>query len=185
MKIIEIFNAYEKLLEGIQASSEQILLHDREHIKCSQGCYHCCQDISICFLEAVCIRTYLKNKNFSYTVKMENCGWLDESGLCKIYQVRPLICRTHGYIICSSQIPDGMDCCPLNYGEQDLRLFQSSTFQIDSINSFLITLEIEFLKHFPDLSRERIYLSEIPEFTYFDDFIDKNLPLFQIFGIHE
>jgi Fe-S-cluster containining protein len=48
----------------------------------------------------------------------EDCAWLDASGRCGIYEVRPLVCRTHGLPLVFEE--DGRmlrDVCPLNFDE--------------------------------------------------------------------
>lgn len=58
-----------------------------------------------------------------------------ETGLCIVYQARPLICRSHGLTI----LIDGkLDCCPLNYTTAAAPL--THVLDLEKLNTVLVSI---------------------------------------------
>gem|GEM_PF-771222 len=75
-----------------------------------------------------------------------NCIFLDK-GLCTIYPVRPLICRTHGYpIVVQSDGEVRVDHCPRNF--QHAVLKREYLIDLDHLNTMLFSINALFLKEF-------------------------------------
>jgi len=103
-----------------------------EKIRCRAGCTACCrQDLSVTRIEATRILHWLVTHGIppSDPSRTENdehpffdalsgdldCVFLTEGGVCGVYPVRPIICRSHGLPI---KLEDGqVDTCPLNFVE--------------------------------------------------------------------
>jgi len=72
------------------------------------------------------------------------CIFLDK-GLCTIYPVRPLICRTHGYpIVVQTDGEVHVDHCPQNF--QHAVLKREYLIDIDHLNTMLFSINAIFLK---------------------------------------
>lgn len=78
------------------------------------------------------------------------CGLLDPDGSCRDYARRPLVCRTHGWLILSSE---GLDHCPWNF--QDLEeVDESLPFSLESLHETVLRVNLAFLRRsYPDAWR--------------------------------
>jgi hypothetical protein len=72
---------------------------------CRAGCTACCQqDLSVMFVEAVAIAEALAQLPAAQREAIAAdaarsgppCAFLGEDGLCRVYDARPLVCRSHG-----------------------------------------------------------------------------------------
>lgn len=79
------------------------------------------------------------------------CGLLDDRGLCSAYPRRPVICRTHGFLLLSDE---GLDHCPWNF--EDLEEIEEDVpFRLDALHETLLRVNLAFLRRsFPDSWRE-------------------------------
>ena len=71
-----------------------------EAMVCGKGCCSCCLLESVSPLEAALLRRYITDHPLhgsAGTVGL--CPLLTVEGRCRVYPVRPLICRTHGLLI--------------------------------------------------------------------------------------
>lgn len=97
-------------------------------LACARGCSSCCfTELSVSPVEAASIREWLQGQEGFPEEVGEGpaetppgpaslrgpapCAFLDRSGSCALYPVRPLICRTHGLPI---RLESGVDLCPLS-----------------------------------------------------------------------
>ncbi|MDR2592626.1 MAG: YkgJ family cysteine cluster protein [Chitinispirillales bacterium] len=106
-------------------------------IACRKGCGICCELQSVNQIEAYAIRSYIvNNKNLFEDRCIDNdnmnvdtddtnidtndntdaCPFLHQQS-CTIYPARPIICRTHGLILRSSEFPLSKQAasCPYNF----------------------------------------------------------------------
>lgn len=85
---------------AVDAHSQEILERLKEHgieLNCHAGCCRCCRDeLSMTQAEAAVIRKYFPKIGQEKAHAVGACAFLDENGLCRIYEARPYICRTHG-----------------------------------------------------------------------------------------
>ncbi|HMC02174.1 MAG TPA: YkgJ family cysteine cluster protein [Flavobacteriaceae bacterium] len=107
----------ERLLKMIYGNADQAAELTRKKVKvlCSKGCSFCCHDkIIMSHIEGQHFLSNLKKLNIKPNrgrlkrqnkTKFENlkwkdkaCSFLGEDGSCTIYEIRPLICRTHNNI---------------------------------------------------------------------------------------
>ena len=121
-----------------------------EHIVCRQGCDGCCgHSLSVFSVEADLIDDYMATlqpyqleKIRSRVAAGSHCSFLVD-GLCSIYPVRPVICRTHGLPIVSSQ---GRDCCPMNLEGMLSELPAGLLLDIETLNTILSAIELDYEK---------------------------------------
>ncbi|WP_432662515.1 YkgJ family cysteine cluster protein [Wukongibacter baidiensis] len=96
----EFFNKLNKIYEGIQGGE-------------CKGCTNCCMEsVNTFYIEFLNIYKYLQDRpdlyqklipkvmEYYFLELVENrpCPFLDESGRCTIYEVRPLTCRLFGHL---------------------------------------------------------------------------------------
>lgn len=117
---------YLALRAAVDAHAERVLAsHD---LACQPGCTACCrQDLSVTVVEADAVFTWLRahgappqdgsrtvidgHGRFDELSGGQDCSFLAAGGLCGIYPVRPIICRSHGLPL---EIGGAVDCCPLS-----------------------------------------------------------------------
>ena len=74
-----------------------------DDMQCETGCSDCCHvRLTITEVEAAAIRTLVtgwpaeQRAALAATGPTDHCAALDAGGRCKIYQARPIVCRSHG-----------------------------------------------------------------------------------------
>lgn len=135
-----------------------------EQINCHQGCDACCELQSVNALEAFSIWQSLQTTTAPALLSdstHEKCIFLNQ-GTCSIYAVRPLICRTHGLVISSSEFPEGVALsCRSNFKTA----LPEKRFILDSdkLTENLMRLNLAFCLLCEDrgLSSERFFLADI------------------------
>jgi len=72
-------------------------------MQCGTGCSDCCHvRLTITGVEAAAIRAHVatwpaaRRRSLADTGPADRCAALDPAGRCKIYEARPLVCRSHG-----------------------------------------------------------------------------------------
>jgi hypothetical protein len=72
-------------------------------MQCATGCSECCHvRLTITAVEAAAIRAHVagwsraRRQDLGATGPRHHCAALDSAGRCKIYDARPLVCRSHG-----------------------------------------------------------------------------------------
>lgn len=85
------------------------------------------------------------------------CDRLAADGSCRIYPVRPLICRTHGFLHLSEE---GLDHCPWNFVELE-EVDEDLPFRLESLHGTLLRVNLAFLhrsypKRWKELAQARI-----------------------------
>jgi len=92
------------------------------------------------------------------------CGLLDAQGSCTAYVHRPLICRTHGYLLLSDE---GIDHCPWNFEDLE-EVDEDHPFRLENLHQTLLQVNLAFLRRsWPDRWRElaevRIQFQDVAE----------------------
>jgi len=74
-----------------------------DDMQCNTGCSDCCHvRLSITGVEADAIRAHVaawpaeRRRSLLAVGPADRCAALDENGRCKIYEARPVVCRSHG-----------------------------------------------------------------------------------------
>ena len=147
---------YSELCRVIEESSNEISQKFITQITCKVGCHSCCiPKLSISKIEKERIKDFVQ-QNLSVYKRLQDiekdnphksmrCLMLDEKGKCSIYEVRPVICRTHGYpILYSDRDQWFADVCSLNFTDQPLENLEESDFIIvDVINQHIALSNLE------------------------------------------
>ncbi len=123
-------------------------------IRCRPGCDACCLHLSIFPVEAAVIAAQFRTLPLieqqriralvQQTTEGESCPLLHE-GLCQIYGVRPLICRTHGLpLMVQEEAGQRVDFCPENF--QGLEsLPADAVLSLDTLNQTLSAINAHFV----------------------------------------
>jgi hypothetical protein len=127
-------------------------------IACRKGCGICCELQSVNQIEAYVIHSYIVNNNISDDVSVDDditdvtnvnndvCSFLHQQS-CAIYPARPIICRTHGLILRSSEFPLSKQAasCPYNFPSIHPDDFpQELAVDVDLITKNLVNLNLAF-----------------------------------------
>lgn len=148
--------AYRHLCRQVDDRIARLEAMHRGHLACRAGCCDCCVNLTVFSVELYAIASQLAE---SGTKKMQfdprvSCGWL-EDGLCRIYAVRPIICRTHGLPVTVPQ-QDGSEqkevsFCPLNFTRIDPEAYlfgPDNTLDLADLNERLCRINADFLDAF-------------------------------------
>jgi hypothetical protein len=121
------FENYRALLNKVDGFCRDAEMHYGGALVCRKGCDGCCRHLSLFPVEAVAIRLALESADeaIAGTIRknaMDRLGDGDETcpliheGSCLLYDVRPIICRTHGLpILAEIGGETVVDHCPLNF----------------------------------------------------------------------
>jgi hypothetical protein len=92
-------------------------------MQCTTGCSDCCHvRLTITAVEAAAIRAHVttwpadQRRGLAESGQTDRCAALDPAGRCKIYDARPLVCRSHGVPIRLARrgLPV-VEACPRNF----------------------------------------------------------------------
>ena len=156
------FGDYERLLDRVDAHATRVHREHAAAFACAPGCSGCChRQLSVFPVEAARIEAWVSENGLAedaageahvhpLTVLEDSqpCALLDPAGRCRIYPVRPIICRTHGLPLA---VPDGEglrgDVCPLNFAEVGLSGLQSTDFlSLSPVNAVLVAINAAFVQ---------------------------------------
>ena len=168
-----LFERYETLCRYCDDFFTQVFNEYPAQIRCTKGCASCCLLETVAPLEAYIITSYLQQRPNIVVIPEDStscrapsdegqCIFLTQ-GACRIYPVRPIICRTHGLPI---QYPDQLeyDVCPLNFAEIDLKsIDERYVLDAELITTNFMRLNLAFclLTQSADAAEERIPLDDI------------------------
>jgi Fe-S-cluster containining protein len=136
-------------------------------IKCSPGCSACCVLQSVNFLEAYLIADrHAAGGTPSSSLTGDKCHFLEEDK-CRIYPVRPLICRTHGLLLKSREFRGRFaPSCAQNFTCAELSAADDAySLDIDRITNNLARLNAAFCILLGDLkkAKERIAVGDLAD----------------------
>lgn len=168
---VEIYREIRREL-GDERAGALVQLHGR-HIVCKAGCHDCCTNLSVYPVEFYAILEDLRAAGLSGVAfdGGAECGFLKQ-GLCSIYAVRPMICRTHGLPIAFADLQGdeavmSVSFCPKNFAqtsEEELAFGPESTLDLDDLNVRLYEANLQFLEEHPELGLDpstRISLGDL------------------------
>lgn len=151
---------YADLLARIESLFGEIQSRHASAMKCGLGCHSCCKPkLTIGPLEAEKIRrglagdaerlASLRALEAADPFKGKRCTFLTAEGGCGIYELRPLVCRSHGVPLQFKDLDAGSrddaprlrDVCGLNFVGQDIgRLESKDVMNLDTLNTLLALL---------------------------------------------
>ena len=130
-----------------------------KHLACRPGCHDCCTDLTVSAVEYAAILNDLRQAGITADAlpfdPAAACAFLKD-GLCMLYRLRPLICRTHGLPVAflnePEDAPDGPEMsvsfCPKNFTDvvpEDLAFGPQSTLDLDELNAELAEIGMRFV----------------------------------------
>ncbi len=158
------FDAYYEFIKYVDEKIAAIEKKHSKNISCGKGCSSCCLDTSVLPIEFFSIVYALKEKNILPDLTGESCSML-KNKLCQIYELRPLICRTHGLPLAYGEEDEpnlkNITFCEMNFKEKIPAFSASNTLDMDDINIELVRLNENFIRSFGKELPERIDLKEI------------------------
>lgn len=91
-------NALSRLRADVDAEVRRLGDLHEAALHCRRGCHACClDDLSVLEVEAQSIRrTIGQALRGAQAHPVGGCAFLDDEGACRIYPVRPHVCRTQG-----------------------------------------------------------------------------------------
>ena len=143
---------YQELLAKVDAKSEEFQQIYAEQLHCRKGCSSCClPGLSVFSVERQAIKSWLESKpalleqlqHESLADQGGSCAFLDKEGSCRIYPVRPIICRTQGLPLSFKRAERTQrDVCPLNFEGIDLHtLAVDGVLNLDLLNTLLVLVD--------------------------------------------
>ena len=158
---MDILALYRTLISQIDAIIGHISQIHADSIQCRAGCSECCVNFTVGAGEFTAIKKSLHSalpEHISGNKDKGECFFLKDN-LCSIYEIRPIICRTHGFPVRYKNERDetAYASCDKN-GQTDMN--ESNTLNIDEINEKLAILNKLAIKENPNL-KERYFLHEI------------------------
>ena len=142
-------------------------------IACRKGCGICCELQSVNQIEAYVIRAHIRTSSLPAispsTTKFKNsCPFLHDDA-CSVYPARPIICRTHGLVLRSTEFlrPQAASC-PYNFPSLHPRdIPEELTADIDRITKNLTKLNLAYCMlmeiNVKDEASGRVMLADISE----------------------
>jgi len=124
------------------------------HIVCKAGCDRCCRHLSLFPVEAFALAEAVRHlapfridtlrKQAAASTPDSPCPLLQD-GLCLLYDVRPIICRTHGLpLVYTEDGTQHVDCCPDNFRDIG-SLPGSAVIRLDQLNTMLAAINAVFV----------------------------------------
>ena len=93
----------DELTAKVDAFFDRVSARHGDDMQCGTGCSDCCHArLTITAVEAVAIQDLVARwpaahrRGLADTGPTDRCAALDAAGRCKIYDARPIVCRSHG-----------------------------------------------------------------------------------------
>lgn len=162
---------YRKLIDRVEDRCRSIQDAHADQLRCRPGCASCCLSISIFPVEASHILQWIRETRDPFFTESGRefrfrsgiCPMLHEN-ICRIYPVRPLICRTHGYPMLTRESGEAVvSCCPMNFTEVSV-IPSSALIDLDLLTRTLVAVNRVFLETGMETARwsaDRISLEDI------------------------
>lgn len=148
----EVLQRLQALHEEISERADQLESQHANRLLCKKGCASCCTDsLTVFEIEAALIQS-LKGEMLQHEQPSPagRCAFLDPNDACRIYDVRPYVCRTQGLPLRWLELEEDewyeyRDICPLNEeGAPPEELEEDECWTIGPFESQLATLQQTF-----------------------------------------
>jgi uncharacterized protein len=158
------YEAYFEFIEFADEKTEALVKKHKKYLVCAKKCTECCENTTVLPIEFFSILYGLKQKGIKPELTKQKCAFL-KNGLCQIYELRPLICRTHGLPLAYGQDDDPLNktvsFCHLNFVNGEPEFNEKTVLDMDELNIELTNLNEKFIKTFDGELPERIELTEL------------------------
>lgn len=142
-------------------------------LRCGPGCSDCCRPITVFPVEAVRLAVALRELPASEAEALRDrarqaagdgpCPLLTEDRRCRLYDARPVICRTQGLPLLVRRDGEAqVTACPLN----DLSagpLPAAAVIDLERLNTILATVNRMFVERYLPDAPERLSIAEALE----------------------
>jgi hypothetical protein len=166
-----LLDNYRKLQAKVDQRWQEVVRGYGPMIHCTRGCHDCCCHISVFAVEAAALalaaqqwpasKIAARRTALPAAADKEPCPLLD-NGLCRLYNDRPLICRTQGLaLLVRDKDRVLLDWCPLNFGSAN-QVPAAAILDLDRLNQALAAVNGLFVHQFAParLWPERIGVAE-------------------------
>ncbi|MBN2036648.1 MAG: YkgJ family cysteine cluster protein [Chitinispirillaceae bacterium] len=164
---------YQELVRWCDAFWAEAVKRFPKEIACREGCCSCCNLSSVNYLEAIVIARFYRRiplqvrSSYKQTVKVmaeDACPFLC-NGKCRVYSVRPIICRTHGLLLGAvSSRGTVLSSCAMNFTGVDHRIKDRlPVLDIEKTTENLAKLNTVFCMLLGDATKaaERVSLADL------------------------
>jgi Fe-S-cluster containining protein len=117
-----LLDEYRAVVAKVDAAVATISARAADALACRRGCDSCCAPgLTVLPVEAESIARHLESHDVVAGTRADRCTFLESDGACRIYPVRPLLCRTHGLALKAATsrpgltVVDDVSHCALNY----------------------------------------------------------------------
>ena len=142
----------------VDSATRRLEVVHEARLQCGRGCCSCCVDgLTVFEVEAEHIRRHHRELLASTAPHPPGaCAFLSDDGACRIYGVRPYVCRTQGLPLrWLEESDDGAtlerrDICPLNEAEEPIEaLAAEDCFTLGPFEERLARLQLAADAHAP------------------------------------
>lgn len=147
LRPVERFEALRGLYEEVAEEVSRLTSRHAERLTCKRGCHDCCvDDLTVFAVEADHIRANAGAVLDEAPRAEGACAFLDAEGACRIYEVRPYVCRTQGLPLrWVEDDAEYRDICPLNEeGEPLVQIGATDCFTLGPFEGRLAELQRQY-----------------------------------------
>jgi Fe-S-cluster containining protein len=167
-----LFANYRLLVSRVDELCREINSSFKTAINCRPGCSACCRHLTIFPVEAAVLVKALQRLPLTSVELLAELPDLTEEGpcpflrkgLCRVYEDRPIICRTHGLpILTEAGGERRVDFCPENFRDM-ASLPGSGIVNLDALNQALVAINAQFVNETDDnrfREKERFSFADI------------------------
>jgi len=119
---------YDELTAKVDGFFARVEARHADDMQCGSGCSDCCHvRLTITEVEAAAIRAHVtawpleRRRALAELGPDDRCAALDATGRCRIYEARPIVCRSHGAPI-RMRVPNALpviEACARNFTRVD------------------------------------------------------------------
>lgn len=150
---------YGELIARLDAFESRVQAAQGSFLRCAAGCDACCRLRRSAFpVEVAAIRAHLSTlapatletlrarQGDPEVVAGRRCAFLAPDGHCAVYEARPIVCRTHGPAIRTS---DGLSYCHLNFeglsaASVEATLPPEAVMNLELVNQMLVLIDTAY-----------------------------------------
>ena len=168
------FDNYRQLLQRVSAKFAEIVSLRPSQYVCQKGCFSCCKSgLTVTHIEKQHIKSWLSEKSDTVSLLYKlrdarphgnsSCELLTNEGACAIYDVRPIICRSHGVPVKTPSVEPNkqtLDVCPLNLRTLNLNdLAGDESLNLETVSAILSVVD----RHYDEKNAGKRVLLNIDE----------------------
>ena len=161
------YEAYYELIEYVDEKIKKLEKIHSDNLVCKKKCSSCCLDTSVLPIEFFSILNLLKQKDITTEQGNGNCIFL-KKGLCTIYEMRPMICRTHGLPLAYGEdenpLSKNISFCELNFTKEMPDFGTDNVLDMDELNIELVRLNENFIKTNNKDIPDRMDMKDLPDY---------------------